>query len=172
MTQLAFIFGALAGLVCALLGVFIWKRLRPAVPGWMEGYDETHVAAFEQWPTTAFVLDPASQRIVAANPAALRNTGYTLEELRSLTLGQLFRAEGVEGAELLRRIKDSSSRTPLELKQCCKDGAQRSVERGTGPSCSGAMHRGDWFVSATVDSQASEAATLARAYEPAMPGPA
>ena len=28
------------------------------------------------------------------------------------------------------------------------------------------------FVSARVDSQASEAATLARAYEPVMPGPA
>ena len=128
MTQLAFIFGALAGLVCALLGVFVLKRLRPAVPGFMEGYDETHVAAFEQWPTTAFVLDPASQRILAANPAALRNTGYDLDELRALTFGQLFLAEGIEGAELMRRVRESSSRAPIELKQCCKDGSQRNVE--------------------------------------------
>ena len=70
----------LAGLVCALLGVFVWQRLRPAAPGWMESYDEIHIAAFEQWPTTAFVLDPVTQRILAANPAGLRNTGYTLEE--------------------------------------------------------------------------------------------
>ena len=128
MTQLAFIFGALIGLVCALLGVFVWKRLRPAVPGWTESYDETHVAAFEQWPTTAFVLDPASQRILAANPAALRNTGYTLEEFRALSLGELFRAEGIEGPELMRRVRESSSRAPIELRQCCKDGSQRNVE--------------------------------------------
>ncbi len=34
--------------------------------------------------------------------------------------------------------------------------AQRDVERGTRPLCNGVVHRGDIFVSAHVNSQASE----------------
>ncbi len=128
MTQLAFVIGALVGLVCALIGVFILKRMGPKVPGWLEHFDETHIAAFEQWPTTALVLEPSSQRVLAANPAALRNMGYTLEELRARPFGKLFCAEGVPDNELVRRVGEANSRTPMELKQCCKDGSQRSVE--------------------------------------------
>ena len=118
MIQFAFVFGALAGVFCALAGVFLLRRLRPAAPGWVEHYDETHLAAFEQWPTTAFVLHPESQRILAANPAALRNTGHTLEELRALKFGELFRAEGINGSELVRRVRAATLRqlvqdTPL-----------------------------------------------------------
>jgi diguanylate cyclase (GGDEF)-like protein/PAS domain S-box-containing protein len=126
--QLAFVFGALVGLVCALIGVFILKRMRPKAPGWLEHFDETHIAAFEQWPTTALVLEPNSQRVIAANPAALRNTGYTLEELRVLPFGKLFCAENVPDHELVRRVGEANSRAPMELRQCCKDGSQRSVE--------------------------------------------
>jgi diguanylate cyclase (GGDEF)-like protein/PAS domain S-box-containing protein len=126
--QLAFACGVLAGVLCAFGVYFLVKRLRPTAPGWVRNYDDTHLAAFEQWPTTAFVLDPATQRILAANPAALRNTGYSLEEIRSRTFGELFRGEGVEGAELVRRVREANSRAPLELRQCCADGTQRNVE--------------------------------------------
>ncbi len=133
MIQLAFVFGGLVGVLCALIGVFLWVRLRPAAPGWVKDYDATHLAAFEQWPTTALVLDPGSERILAANPAALRNTGYTLEELRALSFGQVFRVEGVDEKELVRRLSEANARTPLELRQYCKDGTQRSVETSCYP---------------------------------------
>jgi hypothetical protein len=41
-------------------------------------------------------------------------------------------------------------------------GAQRDVERGTGPLCGGAAHRGSGFVSATGGFGANQAVTLAR----------
>ena len=50
------------------------------------------------------------------------------------------------------------------------ESAQRDVDRGTRPLRVGAAHRGDWFVSATEDRGVTEAARLARAYDPAMPG--
>ncbi|MBS0579258.1 MAG: EAL domain-containing protein [Proteobacteria bacterium] len=139
MTQLAFVFGALAGLIFALGAVLLVKRLRPAAPGWVKNYDEAHLAAFEQWPTTAFVLDPASERILAANPAAVRNTGYSLQELRALPFGKLFAGEGMEGQELMRRVREANSRAPLELRQCCSDGTQRSVEASCYPLTLGAQ---------------------------------
>lgn len=128
MNQLAFVLGALAGLFCAALGFFVWRRLRPAAPSILQRYDATHLAAFEQWPTTALVLDPATQKILAVNPAGLRSFGYSLEEVRALSFSELFSAEGVADAALLRKIQEASSRAPVEMRQCCKDGTLRSVE--------------------------------------------
>ena len=65
MNQLAFGVGALAGLGCAGVAFLLWRFLRPADPSWLKSYDATHMAAFEQWPTTALVLDPGSAKIVA-----------------------------------------------------------------------------------------------------------
>ena len=112
MNQLAFSVGAAAGMVLALIAVWALRRLRPARPAWLEQYDETHIAAFEQWPTTALVLDPDSQRIIAANPAALRSLGYTLDELRAKHFSDLFQAEGTEADALVRRVQESSSACP------------------------------------------------------------
>ena len=95
MNQLAFAVGVLAGLACAAIAFALLWRLRlrqPASP-----YDEQHLAVFEQWPTTAMALDPATMRWVAGNPASLRNLGYTIEELRELKFSDIFSVEGVEG---------------------------------------------------------------------------
>ncbi|HXI68081.1 MAG TPA: diguanylate cyclase, partial [Steroidobacteraceae bacterium] len=125
MNQLAFAIGALAGLVCAAVAVaLLWRlRRRPASP-----YDAQHLAVFEQWPTTAIALDPATMRWVSGNPASLRNLGLTLEELRARKFDDLFRAEGAEGRALLQKLQDATTRAPLEMHQRCADGSERNVE--------------------------------------------
>jgi len=121
--QLAFGLGALAGLWCAILACGAWYFLR------LRGSDAARQAVFEQWPTTALVLDPATLRIVAANPAALRNTGYSLDEVRKLGFTELFSAEGVaDGRVLLARLQDATARAPIEMRQRCKDGTILNVE--------------------------------------------
>ena len=127
MNQLAFSLGALAGLWCAALvfGTWYFVRSRRPAPGTVADRQ----AVFAQWPTTALVLDPATRQIIAANPAALRNTGYTHEEVRELPFTQLFSAEGAADERvLLARLQDSTSRAPVELRQHCKDGSVRNVE--------------------------------------------
>ena len=123
MNQLAFSLGALAGLWCAVLAFGAWYFLR------LRGSDTARQAVFEQWPTTALVLDPATLRIVAANPAALRNTGYSLEEVRKLPFTELFSAEGAADERvLIARLQDSTARAPIEMRQRCKDGSLLNVE--------------------------------------------
>ena len=128
MNQLAFAFGALAGLVCAGLALVLWRRVRPGAPDALREYDDTHIAVFEQWPTTALVLDPGTQKILAVNPAGLRSFGYSLEEVQELKFSDLFSAEGVENQALLKKIPEASTRAPVEMRQRCKDGSLRNVE--------------------------------------------
>jgi diguanylate cyclase (GGDEF)-like protein/PAS domain S-box-containing protein len=123
--QLAFGFGALAGVLPgAAIGFWWLRRLRSP----RAGSDATHQAAFEQWPTGALVLNTATLQIVAANAAALRSLGYTLEEVRELRFGELFSAEGVDAQALVAKLLDATSRLPVEMRQRCKDGSQRDVE--------------------------------------------
>jgi diguanylate cyclase (GGDEF)-like protein/PAS domain S-box-containing protein len=125
--QLAFAFGAVSGLLCAAIAAFmlLWRarpRRQPASarPSSME--------VFEQWPTTALVLDPLSGGIVAANPAAARSLGYPAEDLLKLPFTQLFSAEGVEPRSLIDKLQQATTRAPLEMRQHCCDGSQRNVE--------------------------------------------
>ncbi|MGO9804626.1 MAG: putative bifunctional diguanylate cyclase/phosphodiesterase [Steroidobacteraceae bacterium] len=123
MNQLAFSLGALAGLWCAGLAFGAWYFLRLRAP------DTIRQAIFAQWPTTALVLDPATLRIVTANPAALRSTGYSLEEVRELPFTELFSAEGAADTRvLIARLQDATSRAPIEMRQHCKDGSVLNVE--------------------------------------------
>ncbi|MBV8496338.1 MAG: EAL domain-containing protein, partial [Gammaproteobacteria bacterium] len=81
-----------------------------------------------QWPTTALVVDLASQGVVTANPAACRSLGYALEEVRGRPFTDLFSVAGVAPAALLAKLREATPRAPLELRQHCKDGALRNVE--------------------------------------------
>jgi diguanylate cyclase (GGDEF)-like protein/PAS domain S-box-containing protein len=126
--QLAFAYGALAGLVAAAIGLLLWRILRPREAAADLGYDATYIAAFQQWPTTALVLDPKTGKALAVNPAGVRSLGYTLEEMRALNFSQLFSVEGLDAQALQKRLQESSSRAPLEMRQRCKDGSERNVE--------------------------------------------
>jgi diguanylate cyclase (GGDEF)-like protein/PAS domain S-box-containing protein len=124
--QLAFAFGALSGLLGALIGVaLLWRR---RAENWLNRYDATHQAVFEQWPTTALVIDPVSGSIVAANPAALRSLGCTLDEVRRRPFTELFSAAGVQADKLVARLQEATNRAPMEMCQHCQDGTQRKVE--------------------------------------------
>ena len=136
--QLAFAFGALAGLLFgAVAWLLPWRRRRPKSP-WPAAAslsqaspstgDATYRAAFDQWPTTALVLDPLTEKIFTANPAALRSLGYSSEEVRSVAFTDLFSAEGIEPRGLIARLREATSRAPMELREHCKDGTQRAVE--------------------------------------------
>jgi len=121
---LAFGLGALAGAIPgAAIGFWLLRRrrLRARADAGLQG-------AFEQWPTGAMVLNTDTLQIVAANPAALRSLGYTLAEVRELRFGDLFSAEGVDAQALVGKLLDATSRVPVEMRQRCKDGSQRSVE--------------------------------------------
>jgi diguanylate cyclase (GGDEF)-like protein/PAS domain S-box-containing protein len=125
--QFAFAFGALAGLTYALIFALIWRtraqrRDLPSQP------DATRQAMFEQWPTTALVVDPVSEAIVTANPATVRSLGYALDELHNVPFTTLFSAAEVEAPELVAKLREATSRAPMEMRQHCKDGSQRSVE--------------------------------------------
>ena len=111
------------------MGFWWLRRLRSP----LTRSDAAHQAIFEQWPTGALVLNTATLQIVAANAAALRSLGYTLEEVRELRFGELFSAEGVDPRALVGKLLDATSRLPLEMRQRCKDGSQRNVEANCYP---------------------------------------
>ena len=136
MNQFAFTFGALCGLLGSAVALWLWlkwssaraAKAREDGEDWLDSYDAAHQAAFEQWPTTALVLDPASGSIVAANPAALRNLGYSLGEVRRLRFSQLFSAQGVPPSDLIAELRGATSRKPLQMIQQRKDGTRLEVE--------------------------------------------
>jgi len=123
--QLAFAVGAVSGLAGAVLSALVLLSVRR---GRKRGSSSDAIDVFEQWPTTALVLDPVSGGIVAANPAALRSLGYTLEEARRLPFTDLFSAEGVPEKSLVARLQEATNRAPIEMRQHCRDGSLRNVE--------------------------------------------
>ncbi len=74
------------------------------------------------------LLDPATLHVVAANPASLRNTGYSFDEVREIPFTQLFTIDGADDKVLMARLKEATPRAPIEMRQHCKDGTLRNVE--------------------------------------------
>lgn len=127
MNQLAFAFGALGGLVCASIALVLVWRLRPQSRRWRER-DATQQDAFEQWPTSALVVDVTTHQIVSGNPAMTRSVGYTFGELCALHLSDVLTCEGVDAGGLLEQLQSATLRSPVEMHQHCKDGSVRNVE--------------------------------------------
>ena len=127
MNQLAFALGALGGVVCASVALAIVWRLRPQSRRWRER-DATQQDAFEQWPTSAMVVDVTTHQILSGNPAMMRSVGYTFAELCALHLSDVLTCEGVDAAGLLEQLQSATLRSPVEMHQHCKDGSVRNVE--------------------------------------------
>jgi diguanylate cyclase (GGDEF)-like protein/PAS domain S-box-containing protein len=129
--QSAFLMGALAGLFCAGMAAFaLFWRLGSRKTGGIlsRRYDPIQVAILAQWPATALVIDPLTERVIAANPFAQKSFGYTAEEIAKVPFTKLFSAAGLEKAALFERLKSATSREPIEMHQHCKDGSERNVE--------------------------------------------
>jgi diguanylate cyclase (GGDEF)-like protein/PAS domain S-box-containing protein len=108
------------------LGVFFRSR-GPRSQKTTESAHAPHRAAFEQSTHGSLIVDAESLRVLEANPACQRNLGYTLGELRALTVKELF-TDGGEPELLKRKLRDPNPRLPLEIQQRAKDGTLRSVE--------------------------------------------
>ena len=127
MNQSAFGLGALIGLVAGVTALWALYRLRAGARAAPSEEQESD-SVFEQWPTGALVVNPRSLQILAANPAALRSLGYTLDEVRALRFTDVFLQEGVDPQALAGRLRDATMRATLEMIQRCRDGSRRNVE--------------------------------------------
>ena len=119
---------ALALQVLVLAGAFGLWQLRTRSQKEPGRAYAAHRAAFEQSPNSALVVDADSLKVLDANAASQRNFGYTLEELLTLNVGELFADDDTDTDSVARKIRDPNTRLPLEIQQRSKDGALRSVE--------------------------------------------
>jgi diguanylate cyclase (GGDEF)-like protein/PAS domain S-box-containing protein len=90
--------------------------------------DARYRAVVEQSPNGVLIVDATTLRILDANPALERSLGYTLEELRTQSLQQLFADESADGDALLKKLRDPDPRLPVQLRQRCKNGSFLEVE--------------------------------------------
>ena len=90
--------------------------------------DARYRAVVEQSPNGVLIADATSFRILDANPALERSLGFSLEELRTQSLSQLFTDESADGDALLKKLRDPDPRLPMQLRQRCKNGALLEVE--------------------------------------------
>ena len=89
----------------------------------------THYHALvEQSPNGVLIAEASTLRILAANAALQRSLGYSLSELRALTLDQLFTDESAEDGALLARLRNPDPRMPFAIRQRCKNGTLIDVE--------------------------------------------
>jgi diguanylate cyclase (GGDEF)-like protein len=58
----------------------------------------------------------------------MRSVGYTFAELCALHLSDVLTCDGVDAKGLLEQLQSATLRTPVEMRQHCKDGSARNVE--------------------------------------------
>jgi diguanylate cyclase (GGDEF)-like protein/PAS domain S-box-containing protein len=85
-------------------------------------------AVYEQSPNGLLLAHAGSFRILDANPAMQRSLGYSLAELRTMSLPQLLVDERVDPESLLRQLRQPDPRVPLRLIQRCRDGSALDTE--------------------------------------------
>src|ERR1700751_1271635 len=74
--------------------------------------DRSFAQFFEESSEPAYVIDPAADRILAANPAGCAMLGYTHEELLRTPVSQIHPAERSQrGVFLARRLRDAQAST-------------------------------------------------------------
>ncbi len=118
-----FVIAAVALGALALVGFRLRGRLRP------QGAANSHYFdAVEQSPNGVLIAEAASFRIVTANATALRNLGYTVEELQGLALTEVLVDETGESESLHAKLRNPDPRTPLPIRQRCKNGTLVDIE--------------------------------------------
>ncbi len=128
MSQVELALAAVAGALTAAIGTR-WLQARFA--GEQRESRASRAACdalFEQSSNGMLLVDLGTLRIIDANPSLQRSLGYTLSELRRLTLAQVF-SHGTDTADVLMgRLRDPSPRMPFRVRQHRKDGSVAEVE--------------------------------------------
>jgi diguanylate cyclase (GGDEF)-like protein/PAS domain S-box-containing protein len=120
---------ALASLVVALIlaaaVVSLWLQLR-RIRRTGEELLLSH-ASFEQSPRAAVLLEEASLRVISANAAFLKESGYSAAELRGMNATQLFVDETSQDA-LTVQLRATIGHAALKTRQRRKDGKLIDVD--------------------------------------------
>jgi diguanylate cyclase (GGDEF)-like protein/PAS domain S-box-containing protein len=122
-----FVSMAVGGLLTMLVGLLalIWLAARRNGAA----RDARYRAVLEQSPNGVLIADAESLYVVDANPALLRTLGFTLEELRALTLATVFADENGEvNAVLIEALRHPDPQQRRLLRQRCKNGNLLEVE--------------------------------------------
>jgi PAS domain S-box-containing protein len=77
--------------------------------------DRLFTELFEQSPEPAYVIDPAADRILAANLAGCAMLGYTHEELLRTPVSQIHPAERSQMSDFLQRVLSEGQASTIKL---------------------------------------------------------
>jgi two-component system, sensor histidine kinase and response regulator len=98
--------------------------------------EERYKTLFESAPDAIMIFEADGEqagRIVAANPAAAENTGYSVDELLSLTIGDLQPPEQIPITATTRQNIIEGQHVTTELLRLRKDGSTFPIEIKAGP---------------------------------------
>ncbi|HEY6482917.1 MAG TPA: EAL domain-containing protein [Steroidobacteraceae bacterium] len=128
MNQVAIGLTALLSAVATAFGLpWIREQFRRFFGGSARGLSAAaREAIFEQWPNGVLMADAETLKVIDANLTLQRSLGYSLRELRNLTLLQVFEDDNTEA--LLRKLRDPNAHLAIEIRQRRKDGSLLSVE--------------------------------------------
>jgi PAS domain S-box-containing protein len=104
----------------------IWERLQ--AQSQVRLSQARYQALVEQSPDAIYLVDPRSKRLLEANPAFCRMTGYSLEEVTSLTVHDLIAAEREDIDERFAAVLSGRILSPYERTYRRKDGSLFPVE--------------------------------------------
>jgi diguanylate cyclase (GGDEF)-like protein/PAS domain S-box-containing protein len=119
-----------AAIAAAVLGALsiLYLRMRKRASATHIANDP-YFAAVDQSPHSVIIADAATLKILTANPAAQRSLDYTLDELRGRALAQVLTDETPENeTNLHAKLRNPDPRTPITLRQRCKNGSLVDIE--------------------------------------------
>ena len=90
--------------------------------------DRSFARLFEESPEPAYVIDPAADRILAANPAGCAMLGYTHEELLRTRVSQIHPAERSQMSDFLERVLRDGQASTIKLTCRTKTGVYLPTE--------------------------------------------
>lgn len=115
--------GALGGIALA----FLCARLRRFASVTAAAANHFR-AAIEQAPQGVLIADATTLRILSANRAAQRSSGYSLRELRGLRVPQLLTDDTQDPDALVAKLRAADARSLISMRQRCKDGSLLDVD--------------------------------------------
>jgi diguanylate cyclase (GGDEF)-like protein/PAS domain S-box-containing protein len=111
--------------ILAAAVVSLWLQLRKTRRT-SDEYRLSH-ASFEQSPRGSVVLDDATLKVISANATFLKESGYSVDELRGMSATQLFVDETSQDA-LSAQLRAPVGQTALKIRQRRKDGKLIEVD--------------------------------------------